>query len=49
MNGTAPPCSGKEAYSGRYVPAYEAEAVLHRRAALADWRFVAATRMELPG
>ena len=65
-DGTAlPPCSGKEAYFGRYVPAfakvaeqvvpvvaspaYAAEAAPHRRAALADWRFVAATKTDLPG
>ena len=30
-------------------PAYAAEAAPHRRAALADWRFVAATKMDLPG
>lgn len=105
-DGTAlPPCSGKEAYFGRYVPAfakvaervapnsnfapillgsihttlvaaagevwddiaiveypsfealriivaspaYAAEAAPHRRAALADWRFVAATKLDLPG
>ncbi|MGI4747866.1 MAG: hypothetical protein ACRYGI_16095 [Janthinobacterium lividum] len=100
-----PPCSGKEAYFGRYLPAfakvveriargttfapvllgcvhatlvapagevwddiaiieypsfdalrrivssadYAAEAAPHRRAALADWRFFAATKVELPG
>lgn len=100
-----PPCSGKEAYFGRYVPAfakvaervapgtgfapvllgtvhatlvaladeawddiaiveypsfealrrivaspdYAAEAAPHRRAALEDWRFIAATRISLPG
>ena len=106
VDGTAlPPCSGKEAYFGRYVPAfakvagqvapgasfapvllgqvhatlvaaageiwddiaiveypsfealrsvvaspvYAAEAAPHRRAALADWRFVAATKTDLPG
>ena len=30
-------------------PAYAAEAAPHRRAALADWRFVAATKIDLPG
>jgi hypothetical protein len=100
-----PPCSGREAYLGRYVaafaqvagkvapgetfrpvflgsvaatvvappgeawddiaiveyasfdalrkiietPEYEAEAAPHRRAALEDWRFVAALKAELPG
>ena len=103
--GALPPCSGKEAYFGRYVPAfaqvaervapnsgfapvllgsvhatlvaapgeswddiaivkypsfealrsvvaspdYEAQAAPHRRAALADWRFVAATEIAVPG
>ena len=102
VDGTAlPPCSGKEAYFGRYVPAfakvapgasfapvligqvhatlvaaageiwddiaiveypsfealqsvvaspaYAVEAAPHRHAALADWRFVAATKTDLPG
>jgi len=30
-------------------PAYEAEAAPHRHAALADWRFIATTRVNLPG
>ncbi len=102
---TLPPCSGREAYFGRYVPAfadvaarvapgetfspvfignvvativaapgeawddiaiveyasfealrkiitspdYEAHAAPHRRAALADWRFIAALKAQLPG
>ena len=29
-------------------PQYEAEAAPHRRAALADWRFIATMKMELP-
>ena len=103
--GASPPCTGREAYFGRYVPSfakvaekvapgetftpvllgnvhtaivapageawddiaiveyasfdalrrviespeYEAEAAPHRRAALEDWRFIAATKVELPG
>ena len=31
------------------APEYEAEAAPHRRAALADWRFIAALRAQLPG
>ena len=31
------------------APEYEAEAAPHRRAALEDWRFVAALKAELPG
>ncbi len=102
---TLPPCSGREAYFQRYVPAfaqvaakvaprevftpvyignvaatlvgaaaeawddvaileypsfdalrkitdspeYEAEAAPHRRAALADWRFMASLKAQLPG
>ena len=30
-------------------PEYEAEAAPHRRAALADWRFIAALKVDLPG
>ena len=31
------------------APEYEAETALHRRAALADWRFIAALKAQLPG
>ena len=31
------------------APEYEAEAAPHRRAALADWRFIAALKAQLPG
>ena len=31
------------------APEYESEAAPHRRAALADWRFIAALKTQLPG